>query len=188
MRQTTESKLIILISSLSLFSISSYASSEDDWSLNHPVSISGDWMYLRRSKIKNHTLANDSSQPLNKCGCPNFQVMDVKNLVHDFEWESAAKANLTVMKHDAKASVEALYYYVWPWEGDDTVKANGTLSFPFDNPNFSFDFTNANLAEGMYRSQLQNGEFNYWGHLSPRRINYFFRLMDPWRTPHVFKR
>ena len=158
---------------ISVFSLLSCANAQDDWSLNNPFSLSGDWMYLRRSKAGNLDLVDDSSRPLTKCGCPDFHVMDVQDLVRDFNWESAAKAAVTIMKHDEKASIEALYYYVWPWEGDKRVQGIGTLSFPFKDPNYSFDFTNADAAEGIYRSQLQNGEFNYWGHLSPRRVNYF---------------
>ena len=45
--------------------------------------------------------------------------------------------------------------------------------FPFKDSDFGFDYHKASKAEAKYETRLQNGEFNYWGHVTPQRVNYF---------------
>ncbi|MCI0382042.1 MAG: hypothetical protein L0207_03195 [Chlamydiae bacterium] len=143
---------------------------QDDYSFNDHLSLLGDWLYLRRSKVDNVKLVEDSNKSCSDQ--PNCTVMNADNLLHDMDWEQAVRGSLTYTHSDG-ASLEALYIYVWPWIGEKQVTSNGGLSFPFKDANFAQDFMNANLAKGKYTSAFQNGELNYWRHLSPRRVNYF---------------
>lgn len=132
--------------------------------------IKTDWMYLRRSDVPERTLAVNTSV-LEANG--DFQhVLKSQNLTHDWDWKTGLYGNLTYVS-DECASLEALYYYVFPWHGRGVVGGNATLAFPFDDPDFATDFGNASFVEAKYTSNWQNGEFNFWRHMTPRRINYF---------------
>ncbi|NGX37446.1 MAG: hypothetical protein K1000chlam2_00602 [Chlamydiae bacterium] len=146
---------------------------DDYWCLDKHVSIRGDYGYIRRQEIRDLRLVEDTSvmQELNG-NLKAKKVMDTEDLVDQFGWESAIRGGLTYHSSEC-ASLEALYTYFYPWEGTRTVKADGTLQIPFEEFSIFSDYVNADRAEGKYKSQLQNGEFNYWGHLTPQRVNYF---------------
>lgn len=156
------------------FSAATLASSLNGYycvqSLSDSIFISADWMYLRRSKIQEHNLVVNNSI-LDANGNPE-DVLRTQDLCHDWNWKTGLYGNITYVS-DACSSLEALYYYVFPWHGRRVAGGFADLSFPFEDSTFTNDFNNANFVEARYRSQLQNGEFNYWRHLTPRRINYF---------------
>jgi hypothetical protein len=58
------------------------------------------------------------------------------------------------------------------WDSHTSASCHQSLRFPF-HPNHTNDFIYADFADARYRSKLDMGEFNYWRHLTPPRINYF---------------
>jgi hypothetical protein len=127
-------------------------------------------MYLRRSDFPERTIAVNTAV-LEANG--DFEhVLKSQNLSNQWDWKTGLYGNITYVS-DHCASLEALYYYVFPWHGRGVTGGNASLAFPFKDTSFTTDYNTASFVEAKYTSQFQNGEFNYWGHLTPRRINYF---------------
>lgn len=139
-------------------------------SINDRFYITTDWTYLRRSKIQEHKLVLNQNI-LNSNGLPEA-VLRTQDLCHNWNWKTGLIGKITYANCD-NASLEALYCYVFDWSGRDVASGPASLNFPFENSSFSNDFTGASFAVAKYTSRLQNGELNYWGHLTPRRVNYF---------------
>ncbi len=144
------------------------ASSRDYRCLDHHVNLGVDWGYMRRSEIRGLPLAKDDFVSID---ADNQTVLNTDDLVHDFNWESAIRADFIYMRNE-KVSLELVYIYYFPWEGTKTVESDGTLFFPFKDLK-TIDYVNADRAEAKYRSWVQNAELNYWGHASPRLVDYF---------------
>lgn len=139
-------------------------------SLSDSLFVTADWIYLRRSHIQEHKIAINENL-LDANGKPE-KVLSTHDLCHDWNWKSGVYGNITYVS-SACASIEGLYYYIFPWHGRRVTSGFGNLSFPFKDSTFTTDFSGASYVEARYNSQLQNGELNYWRHLTPRRINYF---------------
>lgn len=155
------------LSALALCQISLQA--QDYWCLDKHITFRADYGYFRRQEIRDLRLLEDTSQT--RRDKPK-KVLDTEDLVDRFNYKSAIRGGLTY--HSAEcASLEALYTFFYPWNTKSTKTADGTLQFPFKDPFITIDFRNADEAVLRYRSWLQNGEVNYWGHLTPQRVDYF---------------
>lgn len=137
---------------------------QDYWCLNNHLAISGDYLYWRRQDVRDLPLVKDSQT--------ERTVMNTEDLEKRLCWESGVSGRLTYFA-DACSSVELLYTYMLPWKGKDLVTGDGTLFFPFNQPVTVTDYVNADMVVGNYKTELRNGEFNYWGHVTPQRVNYF---------------
>jgi hypothetical protein len=149
--------------------------------MNH-VEILGEFVYLRRARIHSHSIVEDktkrqccttnTSTNVTTC-CPNFEVIDTKDLVRRFWFEPGFRVGLT-WHIDRKDSLEARYTWVADWDAQKTAKGNrNTLFFPFDDASYTNNFFHAYKARAKYNSRLRDAELNYWRHLSPRYVNYF---------------
>ncbi|HSX03738.1 MAG TPA: hypothetical protein VLG76_03310 [Rhabdochlamydiaceae bacterium] len=132
--------------------------------------IETNWMYVRRSDVPERTLAVNTS--ILEANGDFEHVLKSENLTHQWQWQTGLCGKLTYVSCE-EASLEAIYFYVFPWTGRSVTGGNASLAFPFDDPDFTNDYNTASFVAAKYNSNLQNGEFNYWGHLTPRRINYF---------------
>lgn len=169
MRKGTSSALVLtsfisICNTIGLFA--------DNYSLNHHWNLLGDFVFMRRSEIHNHKLVKDSNKFQCPNQCPNFTVMNTKNLVNDFDFEPGYRLALTYTP-DPQMSFEANYLWLSQWEGEKRVHGNQSLSFPFKDSSFTQDFSNASEATGVYKSDFWDVELNYWRHFTPRRIDYF---------------
>lgn len=152
----------ILLLAVALASTSSLIA-HDYWCLNNHFSLYADYGYMRRQDVRDLSLVRQ---------LPNRRVLDTKALEERLGWESAIRGG--VLYHvTACHSWEATYTYYYPWASRRTVTGNNNLFFPFKNPDFGDDYHLAFKAKACYESRLQSGEFNYWGHLTPQRVNYF---------------
>jgi hypothetical protein len=143
-----------------------------NYSINHHWDVIGDFVYMRRSKVHDHTLVRDANKPQCINRCPNYTVMSTKNLVNDFDFEPGYRAGL-IYSNNSRTSFEANFMWLSEWEGKKTVHGNQSLSFPFRNSGYTQDFYNASEARGIYKSNFWDAELNYWHHWGPRRGNYF---------------
>ncbi|NGX59355.1 MAG: hypothetical protein KR126chlam3_00506 [Chlamydiae bacterium] len=143
---------------------------QDYWCLDKRLSVRADYGYLRRQEVRNLRLVEDTSQTGGN-GKPKKRI-EADELVDLFGWESAIRGILTY-HGSACSSLEAQYTYFYPWSSKIEKTADGTLQFPFKDPIITFDFTEADEAVVRYKSRLQNGELNYWWHITPQRVNYF---------------
>lgn len=137
-------------------------------SRNNTFNLGLDWGYIRRSEIRELPLAKDSFLTVSS---NNQTVLDTDDLMHDMDWESALHGSFLYTRNE-KASLEIAYTFYFPWEGKASVTADGSLFFPFNDLQ-TIDYVNADRAAAKYRSWVQNAELNYWGHVSPRLLNYF---------------
>jgi hypothetical protein len=153
---------------------SSSAFAHDYWCLNNRVSFLADYAYLRRQEVRDLRLVQDDSIRFRRSGgeLDSKKVLDTDDLIDRFGWQSAVRVGMT-FHANCCSSIEALYTYVFHWTGSQTKHARGTLSFPFEHIDPISDYFEADRAKGRYRSWLQNGEINYWGHVTPQRVNYF---------------
>lgn len=137
---------------------------------------------LRRSEIRNLPLAEDIAYLKPK------KVLKTEDLVDRMDWQSALKGSAT-LNYDPAFSLELDYTYIYPWRGQKTVYADGTLQFPFENTQFDTNFSSANKVSAYYYSQLQNGEANLHYHVTPRRVDYFsFSWIYGLRYIHLHER
>jgi len=151
-------KQLLIVSLL----FSSQLFSDDNWCLNRYLALGAEFGYQRRQEGgKNKTLVVQGDE----------KVVKVDDLIKRMGWEYAGRASAVYMGSDC-ASLEAQYTYYRTWKARETV-TGGNLSAPFDDNLFTFDFFAADEASVEYTSQLQNGEFNYWGHVTPQRCDFF---------------
>lgn len=136
------------------------------------LSLLGEFVYMRRTEIHNHSLVNNTHKRQNPCKCPDHSVIDNKDLVNDFEFEPGYRAAL-VFNPSARNGFEGNFLYLRPWHGDAKKHGHKDLYFPFSKSEYSNDFTDASLAHAKYMSHFWDAELNYWRHLSPSRVNYF---------------
>ena len=140
--------------------------------LNDHWSLLGDFVYMGRSDVSNHSLVKDSNKTRCHHGCPNHIVIDNEDLVHNFNFVPGYRVGLTYTP-DVKDSFEGNFLYLQPWHGEKHVTGEQSLSFPFSNSTYSQDFTGASEARARYDSHFWDLEFNYWRHCNPRRVDYF---------------
>lgn len=157
----------IFLAALFLCQISLQA--QDYWCLDKHISIRADYGYFRRQGIRDLRLVEDTSQVV---GEKPKKLLDTDDLVDRFNYQSAIRGGLTYHNEEC-SSLEALYTFFYPWSTKSRVFADGTLQFPFKDPFISIDFRNADEAVARYRSWLQSGEVDYWGHVTPQRVCYF---------------
>jgi hypothetical protein len=141
-------------------------------SLNDQWSVLGDFVYMKRTGIQNHSLVKDSNKFQCPGQCPNFTVIDNEDLVHDFDFEPGYRVGLTYTS-SAKNSFEANFLYLQPWTAEKKREGDNSLSFPFSHSDYSFDFTRASEAQAKYESHFWDLEFNFWRHFNPRHVDYF---------------
>ncbi|SRR5581483_1536738 len=135
----------------------------------------GDFLYMQRSDEHNTAIVKDSHKPQRPCKCPDHTAIDTKDLVHDFDYEPGYRAGFTITP-GSRNSIEGNFFYLQPWNADKRVHGHHghhSLSFPFVDYDYSYDFTHAREAVAHYHSHLWGAELNYWRNFTPRRVNYF---------------
>jgi hypothetical protein len=158
--------LLLTIAPISLAAADHHSNLNDHWNLF------GDFVYMRRADIHNHTLVKDSNKPQCPGQCPNFTVIDNDDLVNDFGFEPGYRVGMTYMP-TPRNSFELNFLYLQPWHGEKKKHGDQSLSFPFSHADYSHDFTDADEAHAFYTSHFWDLEFNFWRHFNPRRVDYF---------------
>lgn len=129
------------------------------------IGVGADYLYMRRSQVEHHRIiTNNANDP--------HTLVSTRDLVDDFEWKSGVQGFITYSPIP-DSTIEASYSYIFPWKGEEIVNPGPTLEFPFVASNFTVDFVNGTAAVVQLKSSLQWAELNYWGHVTPRRCNYF---------------
>ncbi len=146
--------------------------SSENYHFNHHWSVLGEFVYMRRSEIHNHTIVKDANKTQCDNRCPNFEVMNSKQLVNDFEYEPGYRVGLSYMPNP-RLSLEGNFLWVSEWTARKVDHGDQSLSFPFKNVDFVQDFANASEAIGVYKSNFWDAELNYWDHFTPRNVDYF---------------
>lgn len=133
-----------------------------------------DWTYLRRSEVPHKAIVQGISNANGQLQIKN--LLSAKDLLKKFDWETGIRGSITYNSSE-EASLEALYLYIYPWEGEESIKAN---LISLSEPNL-ISILPFNLLPSLppvqinasYHSRMQNAELNYWRHLTPTRVNYF---------------
>ena len=153
---------------------SSTAFAEDYWCLNRRIKIQIDYAYLRRQDVRDLRLVEEVPffQELNKF--KGKEKLETEDLEKRLNWESGIRGGLTFYA-DECSSIELLYTYVYPWRATSiVVPSPGTLlRFPFKDLTHNQDYHNANKVKARYTTWYQQGEINYWRHVTPQRCDYF---------------
>lgn len=126
-----------------------------------------DYAYLNRSQVHDFSLVRRTISPGRE-----KTILDIGDLVEDMDSQSAIRGGI-LYHHSPSATLEAIYTFVLPWEGRKTNIGAADLSYAFRGQTPLLGFINANAATAKYRSWFQNGEFNYWIHVTPQYVNYF---------------
>lgn len=148
----------------------------DNTGADNHWTFAADWNYLRRSEVPHKAvvlgITNSSGQTKTE------NLLSAKDLLKKFDWESGIRGSLIYNSSD-ESSLEAQYLYVFPWEGEESIKEN-LLSL--SEPNLtslipiSYTFFSLQLPAQItasYHSRFQSAELNYWRFLTPKRVNYF---------------
>lgn len=141
--------------------LSSHLVADDNWCLNRSLFLSGEFGYQRRQEGSSRTLVERGG----------IKVVRADDLVDDMEWEYAFRVS-AIYSGSECSSLEAQYTYYLPWCASETVTGGG-VALPFDDNFFTFDYFNADQAYVKYKSWLENGEINYWLHVTPQRADFF---------------
>jgi hypothetical protein len=126
-----------------------------------------DYAYLNRSGIREFRLVENTRNPRDP-----FKVLDTEDVVESFGDQSAIKGGI-LWDRNIDRSLEIFYTYVLPWNTTKKIRDVGVLSYPFREITPLLGFINADEVIIKYRSWLQNGELNYWIHVTPQYVNYF---------------
>jgi len=126
-----------------------------------------DYAYLNRGEIRDFRLVENTRNPRDP-----FKVLDTEDVVESLGDQSAIKAGI-LWDRNIERSLEIFYTYVIPWSTTKKVRDAGVLSYPFREIQPLLGFINADQVIIKYRTQLQNGELNYWIHVTPQYVNYF---------------
>lgn len=141
--------------------------------LDHHWHLTGEFVYMRRSEIHNHTIVKDRDKPLDRCKtCPNRDVIDNKDLVNRLGFEPGFRFALLYMENP-RSSFEVNFLYLEPWHAEKKVKGHKSLSFPFSHATYTHDYHGSDEARAEYEMDFWDLEFNYWRHFTPRYIDYF---------------
>lgn len=150
--------------------IFSTLSAHEDWNLTHHWALNTEFVYMRRTLLQNHTIVDRVPQCF--LPCVGTGVLGTKKLMQEFDFEPGFRVGLAYRPR-ARWSLEGNFLYVGEWDESETKHGNGTLSYPFHDPSFTDDFSAADRAVARYLSRFYSAEANYWGHLTPRRADYF---------------
>lgn len=128
-----------------------------------PYLISADYAYMRRSDLRSFSIVQNQN---------GKKMIKSKDLIDKMGWESAFRLGATITGTE-EHSFEAQFTYFLPWSASETETGDQNLSVRFDDPFFTNDFFNFDVANAKYKSWLENAELNYWYSLTPRRSDYF---------------
>lgn len=145
-----------------------------------------DWVYWKRHGIHDHCYVDDANKFQCHSACPNFCVYDTRRLTNEFSFEPGIR--IDAQYHlGSKSTFEANYVWLEEWSAEHENQDAGSMSFPFTDSNYTFDYINADKAHAIYHSQFWEAELNYWYHMSPRKLNYVsfstilgLRYIDMW--------
>lgn len=154
--------------------LASQLSAHDDWSLNNHWNVTADFVYLKRNELHRKDVVYNSKKAVDLVchPCEDFSVLDTKKVMQDFDFEPGYRLTLSYTSNQ-RSTIEATFMTTDHWEGEKTVIGSQSLSFPFNNSNYTKDFNMADKAMAEYKSQFYNGELNFWRHFTPRRGDYF---------------
>jgi hypothetical protein len=145
---------------------------EDNWSLNHKFSLSGDYVTYRRMEAhKKRFIIDESDGTLDCCGVPHFPSCTARSLVKNFRFEPGWKVGAAYLTR--RSMWEMTYLWIRPWEGECKRHATGSLFFSEKHPDWIGDFNGADRAKATYKSQFQTGELNYIHYTGPRHGDFF---------------
>jgi len=133
------------------------------WCYDPYLALWGEYGYQRRQEGPEKTVVVNTDS--------GKKVLKTQDLTKRFGWGHAFRAGASTGTD--LGELEAQYTYYLPWSDRQTVYGNGSLSAPFQDPLFTFDYVNADSASAKYKSWLQGGEVNFWYHITPPRCDYF---------------
>jgi hypothetical protein len=140
----------------------------DDWSLNNHWNLTADFVYMRRWRVHNRKVVEQTT--------PGFltstTLIETRDLVHRFDFEPGVSVAL-MFTPSKERSFEATYLDLRRWQDTRVKHGPGNLDFPFQDLSFTHDFVMADRAEAKYRTRVDTAELNYWSHTTPRRADYF---------------
>lgn len=155
------------LSLAALLAIASPLVAHDYWCLNHHFNVYADYGYIRRQDVRDLSLVKRGES-----GTRSKTIIDNEDLEKRLHWESAIRGGI-IYNVDACTSWEATYTYFYPWTAKTSATGDDNLFFPFKDPTFGDDYRDASRVIASYDSRLQNGEFLYWWHKTPQRVDYF---------------
>ena len=156
---------------ISILGITSTAYAHDDYSLNSHVLLTGEFVYMRRSRIHDHSIVTD---PTKHRHCPDcdFSILDTENVMQSMDYEPGYKVTLTVMP-TRRWSLELNYLWLEEFSGEKKRHHTSNLTFPFDRTTYTKDYHLADKVKAKYESRFWDAEVNFWYHMTPRRVDYF---------------
>ncbi len=131
----------------------------------------GEWTMMRRSQLQGKSLANNSKK-VRTSATESYTVLNSKEIESKFHYEPGYRVGAYAYV-SPQTTFEFLALNCGEWHATKSVHAHQTLSFSFNNPNYTHDFNNASEAIGDYKSNFWSTELNYWGHITPRDVDYF---------------
>lgn len=153
-------------------------------SFEESARLRADFFYLQRSKIHNKSLVVDDNITKVKfkqvtangetfcCEIPKNVVLESKELVNDFDFRPGFSIGAEFLT-DPDRTYDFSFLYMTEWEAERMVCGCCSLVFPFNDKCYTNDFNGADIAVGKYSSRYWQIEANYFGHLTPRNVNYF---------------
>jgi hypothetical protein len=164
---------LLLFSSLAALTIPLHAEEEVWCDSGGPISILGEFVYMKRAQIHNHSLVVDPTKV--QCPttmCPDYSILDSKKLVQHFDFEPGYRLGISYLL-DRRGTIEMLYMHINEWSTTQRVHDTGQLKFPFNDSSFAYDYINADKAAAHYTSRIFSTEINYWNHMTPRGEDYW---------------
>ncbi len=184
------------IAFLSLILIFNPLLAQDDWSKNYAWTIFGEFAFFHRSNIRNKCLVEDrckdNSQQKTRlsdgtlvccsdpsvCCPPDFCILTTEDMTKGLGCEPGFRvgANFLFNRNTCDpyyGALKASFLYFDQWEATETRCGDGCFSFPYIDSACFIDFFDADIVTSTYKSKFYDVELNYWGYVTPPRMDYF---------------
>src|SRR5438132_191592 len=110
-----------------------------DYGCGNYFAILGDWTMMKRGMLHSKTIVKNGTK----------EVIETSDFIHDFDYEPGYRLGF-YYRPNICDTMEILYFYPGIFEASEHASNPGNLSFPFKDPTYSFDFTNADKAHAQY--------------------------------------
>lgn len=139
--------------------------------------VEGNWVYYRLAHTPERCLSKvwaTAPRVTNPSPCSNNVgkcVLTTDSIQRRFNHESGLSVALMFLPN-LDWTIEARATGLLKWSASKSATCPGALRLPID-PNYTYDYKYADHASARYRSSFDTIELNLFGHITPRRKNYF---------------
>jgi hypothetical protein len=146
--------------------------------------VMADYLFMRRTLAANQSIVEDTTKLEAHPDAKNTSILNVRNLVHNFKYESGYRVGLTI-PCGSRVGLELLFMNLNEWHAQALRNHRaGFLHFPFKDSSLTHDFVNADSATAHFTSRFKSWEANVLYRFGPKKEEYW--VLSAIIGPRVF--